>query len=419
MTDDNKHLHCNFCGKKREDVEKLIAGPNVYICDECIKLSYDIVKNKELDDDDDFFESIPSPQEIKQFLDEFVVGQDNAKEVLSVSAYNHYKKISALNHDVEFDKSNIILIGPTGSGKTLLAKTLAKKLHIPFAITDATTLTEAGYVGEDVESVLERLLSVANYDLALAQKGIIFIDEIDKKSRKSESNTTRDVSGEGVQQALLRLVEGTETKVKVSGSKSRYSEEYVTFNTKNVLFILSGAFVGIEQNISKRLKKKSHIGFSATILDKSDQEKLLSFINGQDIIDYGIIPELVGRLPTVATLNKLSKKQIKELLTNVKNNVIIQTKELFLMDNLNIELGNDFIDQCASLSLSDTLGARSVRSVVEDAVFNHIFRTKELINDGVIGIRYDKYPTEADLPVLVYKDKEVVDTEYKFYKRGF
>ena len=416
--EDQSHLTCNFCGKSRDQVEKLIAGPNVYICDECIKISYDIVNKDTVEEVLPELTDVPDPTEIKEFLDLYCVGQEDAKELLSVTAYNHYKKLlNTADPEITFDKSNVLLLGPTGAGKTLLAKTLAKKLKLPFAIADATTLTEAGYVGEDVESVLERLLTLSDYDVDLAQKGIVFIDEIDKKARRSESNTsTRDVSGEGVQQALLRLVEGTETKVKLS-AKNKIMDKYVTFNTENVLFIVGGAFVGIEDIVEKRLKKKSKIGFTSNIVDANKRKSLLKQIKNEDVVEYGLIPELVGRLPTIATLEQLSKKQLKYLLTNVKNNIIIQVKSLFLMDDLELMFSDDYYDYCAEQASKQNLGARGLKSIVENSVFNIVFRSKELKTKGVKAVRFDKYPIQEN-PVLVYDDREESDTEYKLYNRG-
>ena len=385
MTDDKQVLTCNFCGKKRDEVEKLIAGPKVYICDECVKLSYDIVK-EELDFDSiEFdFESLPKPNEIKEFLDLYIAGQESAKEIISVSAYNHYKRISNKIKDVDIEKSNMLVIGPTGSGKTLLAKTLASKLQVPFAIADATTLTEAGYVGEDVESVLERLLSLANFDIELAQRGIVFIDEIDKKSRKGESNTgTRDVGGEGVQQALLRLIEGTITKVRVNTNSKRVLDEFIEFDTSNVLFIVSGAFVGIENLIEKRLKKRSNIGFNSKVIDKVYKKKLLSKVVDEDIVDYGIIPELIGRLPIIAPLEPLSKEDLKNILTDLRNNVIIQLKSLLSIDDIELIFTEKYIDTVAELGSKSKTGARSLKSLIENSIMNIMYRVKELKDKGV------------------------------------
>ena len=418
MTEENQKLTCNFCGKHREEVEKLIAGPNVYICDECIKLSYEIVKEDVgIDLTDLDFSSIPNPIEIKAFLDEYVMAQSSAKEILSVNAYNHYKRVTNQIKDIEVEKTNILLMGSTGTGKTLLAKTLAKKLQVPFAIADATTLTEAGYVGEDVESVLERLLSLSDYDIDIAQRGIVFIDEVDKKARKSESNTaTRDVSGEGVQQALLRLIEGTKTKVKV-GSGKKYADEFVEFDTSNVLFILSGAFVGIESIIEKRIKKNSNIGFGSKLINIDQREELLQNVTASDVIQYGLIPELVGRLPVIATLEKLDEMCLKNILTNIKNNIISQTEALLDIDDIEVTFSEGYLSDVAKLADQSKIGARSLKALVENSVTSIMFRASELNNNGVVAVRYDKYPTAEDKPLLIYNDsREEIDDNYKLYR---
>lgn len=416
---EQKQLACNFCGKYREDVEKLISGPDVYICNECVTLSYKIIKKDAVLEVNDFnLEALPKPDEIKSFLDEYVIGQVFAKEILSVSAYNHYKRISQSAPNVEIEKTNILLVGSSGSGKTLLAKTLANKLKVPFAIADATTLTEAGYVGEDVESVLERLLSLANYDLSIAQKGIVFIDEVDKKARRSESSTsTRDVSGEGVQQALLRLIEGTITKVKVNGGK-KIVDEFVEFDTSNVLFILSGAFVGIEKIIEKRLKKKTTIGFNSTLSDTKDDNYVLQKLQSSDVIDFGLIPELVGRVPIITTLDKLTESDLYRILTNVKNSIIDQTEELLRIDDLEIEFSDNYLKTLAKLAIQSKLGARSLKGLLENSVFSCMYRIKELKQKNIKTIRFDDYPTNHDkYPVLIdNNNKEMTDTNYKLYR---
>jgi ATP-dependent Clp protease ATP-binding subunit ClpX len=409
-------LTCNFCGKKRDDVEKLIAGPGVYICDECIKLSYSIVQDDKPDMNLLVFSDLPKPSEIKDYLDQYIMGQDAAKEIVSVNAYNHYKRISNVIHDVDIDKTNVLLLGPTGTGKTLLAKTLAKKLQVPFAIADATTLTEAGYVGEDVESVLERLLTLSDFDLSVAERGIVFIDEVDKKARKSESNTTtRDVSGEGVQQALLRLIEGTQCKIKTN-TKSKYSDEYIEFDTSNVMFILGGAFVGIEEIIEKRLKSKSKIGFNSKILTEDDKNKLLSKIRSEDIVHYGIIPELVGRLPVIATMEHLDKEQLRKILTDVKNNVIMQVKSLLRLDDIEIEFSDNYYKELSEIAITSKMGARSLKSLVENSLINIMFRIDEFNKSGVHTIRFDNYPYGDKKPILIFSDREELDTKYKIYR---
>lgn len=417
---EKKNLSCSFCGKNRESVDKLIAGPSVYICNECITLSYNIIVNEKptVAEDELSLENLPAPIEIKNHLDQYIVGHENAKELFSVSAYNHYKRIFyPEDDDIEIEKSNILLVGPTGTGKTLFAKTLAKKLNVPFAIADATTLTEAGYVGEDVESVIERLLSLADYDIELAQRGIVYIDEVDKKARRSETNVaTRDVSGEGVQQALLRLIEGTTIKVKLGNSK-KYTDDFVEFDTSNVLFILGGAFVGIEKVIEKRLKKSSSIGFGATVLDGDSKNKLLASLLPEDIIDYGLIPELVGRLPILVSLENLTEAQLRQVLT-VKNNSIDQVKALLDIDKIELVFEDKFYSDVAKIAIKQKLGARSIKSVVEYSVMNIMFRAPELQKNGVVKVVFDNYPISLERPpTLVYSDGRThKDTEYKIYR---
>ena len=419
--EESKNLSCNFCGKNREDVEKLIAGPNVYICDECVVLSYGIVKQEVgLDINKLDFETLPKPNEIKDYLDEYVIGQNNAKEIISVSAYNHYKRISKhiISDKIEISKSNIVLLGPSGSGKTLLVERLAKSMQVPFAVADATTLTEAGYVGEDVESVLERLLTLSDFDIDTAQTGIVFIDEIDKKARKSESNTsTRDVGGEGVQQALLRLIEGTTVKVKIPSTK-KLTDEFVEFDTSNVLFILGGAFVGIEKVVENRLKSKTNIGFNTSLIDDTKRKTILKNINQQDIIEYGLIPELVGRLPVIAVLDKLNKKQLKNILTNVKNSLIIQYKTLLEVDDIDLIFHNKYLDKVSELANNSKTGARSLKSILENSITSIMFRVKLLKEQGVKKVIFEDYPSDnTKAPLLDYGDRKETDTEYKLYRQ--
>ena len=414
MTD--KKLNCNFCGKGRDQVDKLIAGPNVYICNECISISYEI-----LDDDKHLLlvdtGEIPTPREIHNYLDEHVIGQEETKEILSTSAYNHYKRINHIsNNDVTIEKSNVLMIGPTGSGKTLIAKTLAKKLNVPFAIADATTLTEAGYVGDDVEAVLERLLAVADYDIERAQKGIIFIDEIDKKSRKSESSTTtRDVSGEGVQQAMLRLIEGTVTKVKVGTKK--LLDEHIEFDTSNILFIVGGAFVGIEDFITKRLKNKTGVGFTGNVIGKDQSDRILKILQPSDVVKYGLIPELVGRLPIITTLDKLSEEQLVEIMSKAKNSVIDQVKELMIYNEIELEFSNRYYIDVAKRASSTGMGARAVKSIVENSLFYLMYNAPELQEDNVIKVIFDKYPSRIEKPMAVYANGESKRIEdYRFFR---
>ena len=414
MTD--KKLNCNFCGKGRDQVDKLIAGPNVYICNECISISYEIlVDDTHLLPEDTSV--IPTPREIHNYLNEYVTGQEETKEILSTSAYNHYKRINHIsNNDVTIEKSNVLMIGPTGSGKTLIAKTLAKKLNVPFAIADATTLTEAGYVGDDVEAVLERLLAVADYDIERAQKGIIFIDEIDKKSRKSESSTTtRDVSGEGVQQAMLRLIEGTVTKIKLGTKK--LTDEYVEFDTSNTLFIVGGAFVGIEDFITKRLKNKTGVGFTGNVIGKDQSDSLLKILQPSDVVKYGLIPELVGRLPIITTLDTLSEDQLVEIMSKTKNSVIDQVKELMIYNDIELEFSKQYYIDVAKRASNTGMGARAVKSIVENSLFYLMYNAPELQEDNVIKVIFDKYPSRIEKPMAVYANGESKRIEdYRFFR---
>jgi len=361
-TPDN--FSCNFCGKLRKEVDKLVAGPEVYICNECIELSHRILQADNEEETILDTENVPTPEEIKAHLDEFVIGQDDAKITLAVSAYNHYKRIlfNDIKHN-EIEKSNVLMLGPSGTGKTLLVKTLSDFLKVPFAVADATTLTEAGYVGEDVESVLQRLYKNSNNNLEDAQRGIVFIDEIDKKSRSSESNTnTRDVSGQGVQQALLRLVEGTVVEI-AEGSKAQQPKSpTIEFDTTNVLFITAGAFVGIEDIVNKRLSKGSKVGFKGVVdLEKPE----IKFIP-EDLIMYGLIPELVGRFPIITKLDELTEEQFVSIMKNSKRSVTKQYQELFLLDGIELDLLDDFYKDVAAKVKKSKVGARGIRSLCEE-----------------------------------------------------